>query len=141
MKRFLGLAALILGLAVSAHGQSARAGAVAGGVTGGVMSSGGGGFGGGGGDTGGMGGASNFHTLPSIPPANLPSTAVSGTEASFVPSTFLPYNQAIAAGEAVLDAQHKSVAEAAAENSRTHRLKAKAAMIDNAAGKAVLAKP
>jgi hypothetical protein len=142
MKRFLGLAALILGLSVSAHGQSARAGAVAGGATGGLASNGGGGFGGGAsGDGGGMGGTSNFHTLPSIPPANLRSSAVSGTEASFVPSTFLPYNQAIAAGEAVLDAQYKSVAEAAAENSRAHRPKAKAAIIDNAAGHAVLTTP
>jgi hypothetical protein len=67
--------------------------------------------------------------------------AVSGSESSFVPSTFLPYSQAVVAGQDVLDAQHKSVAEAAAENSRARRPKAKAAFVENAAGDAVIAKP
>ncbi len=110
-----------------------------GGAAGGPISYGGGGGGGYGGGSG--GGPMGFHTLPSIPPANLRSSAVGGTEASFVPSTFLPYNQAIAAGEAVLDAQHESVAEAAAENSRAPRLKAKAAIIENAAGDPVITTP
>lgn len=110
-----------------------------GGATGGVASAGGGA----GGSTsgGGESGVTSFHTLPSIPAAILRSSAISGTEADFVPSTFLPYNQAIAAGREVLDAQHKSVAEAAAENSRTHRLKAKAVIVENAAGDAVIATP
>lgn len=138
MKRFLGLAVLILGLSIPAHGQSQRGGAgMTGGAPGGVVS-----YGGGGGGNGGSGGGPmGFHTLPSIPPANLRSSAVGGTEASFVPSTFLPYSQAIAAGEAVLDAQHESVAEAAAENSRAPRLKAKAAIIENAAGDPVITTP
>ena len=110
-----------------------------GGAAGGAVSYGGGG--GYAGTGGGIGGSASFQTLPSIPPANLPSTAVSGSDASFVPSTFLPYNQAIAAGKAVLDAQHKSVAEAAAENSRARRLKAKTAIIENAAGNPVVTKP
>jgi hypothetical protein len=122
-----------------AHGQSAR-GAMAGGIAGGAVSNGGGG-GGYGGAGGGITGSSSFHTLSSIPPARLPSTAVSGSDATFVPSTFLPYDQAIAAGEAVLEAQHKTVAEAASENSRMQRLPAKAAIIENAAGNPVVTTP
>jgi hypothetical protein len=102
---------------------------------------GGGGGGGSEGSTGGMTGPTSFHVPPAIPPANLRSTAVSGSDATFVPSTFLPYKQAIAAGEAVLDAEHKTVAEAAAENSRTLRPRAKATIIENAAGNPVISTP
>jgi hypothetical protein len=141
MKRFLGLTVLILGLSVPAHAQSSKGGgAVAGASSGGVLSNGGGGGNGGGAAGGSVTGVS-FHTLPVIPPANLRSTAVSGTDDSFVPSTFLPYDRAVAAGQGVLDARDKSVAEAAAENSRAHRLKARTAIIENAAGDAVIATP
>ncbi len=113
-----------------------------GGTAGGALSNGVGEGGGGyGGSGGGMTGPSSFHTLPSFPPANLRSTAVSGSDASFVPSTFLPYNQAIAAGEAMLDAQHESVAEAAAKNSLVQRLPAKATIIENAIGNPVITTP
>ena len=136
MKRFLGLTVLILGLSIPAHGQRAAAG-MTGGAAGGAVS-----FGGGyGGSGGGLTGPTDFHTLPSIPPARLPSTAVSGSDATFVPSTFLPYNQAIAAGEAILDAQHESVVEAAAKNSLVHRLPAKATIIENAIGNPVITTP
>lgn len=111
-----------------------------GGVAGGAVSNSGGG-GGYGGNGAGIGGQSSFHTLPSIPPARLPSTAVSGSDSTFVPSSFLPYNQAIAVGNAMLDAQHESVAEAAAENSLVHRLPAKAAIIENAIGNPVITTP
>jgi hypothetical protein len=136
MKRFLGLTVLILGLSIPAHGQRAAAG-MTGGAAGGAVS-----FGGGyGGSGGGLTGPTDFHTLPSIPPARLPSTAVSGSDATFVPSTFLPYNQAIAAGEAILDAEHESVVEAAAKNSLAHRLPAKATIIENAIGNPVITTP
>ena len=114
---------------------------MAGGVAGGAISNAGGGGGGYGGASGGSGGPASFHTLPSIPPARLPSTAVSGSDATFVPSTFLPYNQAIAVGNAMLDAQHESVAEAAAKNSLMHRLPAKATIIENAIGNPVITTP
>jgi hypothetical protein len=115
---------------------------MAGGVAGGAVSNSGSGGGGGyGGYGGGMTGSTNFHTLPSIPPARLPSTAVSGSDATFVPSSFLPYNQAIAVGNAMLDAQHESVAEAAAENSLVHRLPAKATIVENAIGNPVITTP
>jgi hypothetical protein len=113
---------------------------MAGGIAGGALSSGAGGGGGFSGVGGGTG-STSFHTQQSIPPARLPSTAVSGSDATFVPSTFLPYDQAIAAGEAVLEAQHKTVAEAASENSRMRRLPAKAAIIENAAGNPVVTTP
>lgn len=140
MKRFLGLTVLILGLSIPAHGQSAR-GAMVGGTAGGALSNGVGEGGGYGGSGGGLTGPAGFHALPSIPPARLPSTAVSGSDASFVPSTFLPYNQAIAAGEAMVDAQHESVAEAAAKNSLVRRLPAKATIIENAIGNPVITTP
>jgi hypothetical protein len=130
---------LILGFSLPAHAQSKGTGMVAGGSSGGVTSNGTGGGGGGfGGSSGGGLTSSNFSTLPSIPPAVLRSTAISGTNADFVPSTFLSYDQAIAEGQAVLDAQHKSVAEAAMENNRARRSKAKAAIIENAVGDPVI---
>jgi hypothetical protein len=142
MKRFLGLTVLIFGLSVPAHAQ-ARGGSAAGGFGSNGVASGGGAGGSGGGAIGGQGqsGVTNFNTLSHVAPANLPSAEVSGSNASFEPSTFLPYGQAIAEGQAVLDAQHKSVAEVAAENSRTRRLRAKASIIENAGGDPVIATP
>lgn len=142
MKRFLGLAVLILGMSVPAHAQFSKGGSVAGASsTAGVGPNGGGGYGGGGIGGGGDTGVTNFHVLPVIPPANLPSIAVSGSNDSFEPSSFLPYKQAIAAGQDILNAQHESVAEAAAENSRTPKSKAKALIIEDAVGDPVIAKP
>jgi hypothetical protein len=137
MKRFLGLTVLIFGLSIPAHAQAKGGSAMAGmSGTGFMGSAAGGGAGGfGGGDSG----VTNFNTLPVIPPARLASTAVSGSERNFEPSTFLPYDQAIAAGQQMLDAQHKSLAEVAAESSREHRLKAKEEIIENAAGDPVIA--
>jgi len=132
MKRLLGLAVLIFGLSVPARAQSKPVGGVMGGISGGALSNAGG-AGGYGGYGGGEGGPT-FHTLPAIPPADLRSSAISGTNADFVPSSFLPYSQAIAVGQAILNAEHKSVAE----NSREGRIRAKAAIIENGAGDAVL---
>ncbi|HEX4002444.1 MAG TPA: hypothetical protein VHX36_07325 [Candidatus Acidoferrales bacterium] len=139
MKRFLGLAVLIFGLSVPAHAQARAGGGMAGmsgsGAAGGTATSSGGGIG------GGSQGVTNFNTLPVFPPAKLPSSAVSGSDRTFEPSTFLPYDEAIAAGQQVLDAEHKSLVEAAAESSRQPRLKAKAEIIENAAGDPVIATP
>ena len=134
MKRFLGLAVLILGMSVPAHAQSRSAFAPAG-STGGVTSNGGGGYGGGGGIGGGV---SDFHTLPSVPSTTFRSTAVSGSDATFEPSSFLPYKQAIAVGQDILNAQHESVAEAAAENNRARKSKARAVIVEDAAGDPVI---
>jgi len=137
MKRLLGLAILILGLALSAGAQSG------GRTLGGTPSPTNGGNSGGGGGMVGGGGMSGvpFSTLPSHPRANFAATAISGTDAEFVPSTFLPFEDAVDAGQAVLDAQHASVAQAAEANSRAPKAKAKFALIEDAAGHAVIATP
>lgn len=136
MKRFLGLAVLILGFSVPAHAQAPRTMGMTGGSgPGGAMNTSGGG------GAGSAIGSVSFQTLPSIPPSRLPSTAVSGSNATFEPSTFLPYDQAVAAGQAVLDARHRSVAQAAAENAQARKLKAKASIIESAAGTPVITRP
>jgi hypothetical protein len=135
MKRFLGLAVLILGLALSAGAQSnGRA------FSGGSAPTSGGGSGGGGGSigSGGLSGAS-FTTLPSRPSATFGSAAISGSDADFVPSTFLPFEKAVAAGHAIIDAEHNSVADAARANSATPRMKARVALVENAVGDPVMA--
>lgn len=134
MKKFLGLTVLIFGLSVPAHAQSKAVSGMTGGSSGGALTNGGGGLG------GGAESGPAFHTLSPIPPANLHSTAVSGTNMDFEPSTFLSYSQAIAVGQAILDETHKSVAEVAAENSREHHLKAAAVIVENAAGTPVIAR-
>ncbi|HTW24479.1 MAG TPA: hypothetical protein VMD78_12820 [Candidatus Baltobacteraceae bacterium] len=131
MKRFLGLTVLIFGLSVPAHAQAKAVGGMTGGAGGGM-------FQGGGGAMGGVESTPTFRTLPVVPAASLPSSYVSGTNFDFEPSTFLPYSQAIAVGQAILDETHKSVAEVAAENSREHRMRAKTAIIENAAGDVVI---
>jgi hypothetical protein len=136
MKRLFGLAIMILGLTLSASAQSGgRMLGGAPGPTNGGASGGGGSIGGGG--LSGVG----FSTLPSHPRASFASIAISGTDAEFVPSTFLPFENAVAAGQAVLDAQHASVAQAAEVNSRAPKAKAKLALIEDATGNAVIATP
>jgi len=137
MKRLFGLAIMILGLTLSASAQSG--GRILGGGTPGPTN---GGASGGGGSVGG-GGLSGvgFSTLPSHPRASFASIAISGTDAEFVPSTFLPFGDAVAAGQAILDAEHASVAQEAEANSRTPKAKAKFALIEDAAGNAVIATP
>lgn len=135
MKRLLGLAILTLGLALSAGAQSnGRA------FSGGSSPTGTGGSGGGGSiGGGGLSGVSSFTTLPSRPPATFGSAAISGNDADFVPSTFLPFEKAVAAGQAMLDAEHASVADTARANSATPKTKARVALVENAVGDPVMA--
>jgi hypothetical protein len=136
MKRLLGLAILTLGLALSANAQSG--GRALGGVGG--PTSGGGNGGGGGGSVGGGGGlGAGFSTLPNHPSASFATAAISGTDAEFVPSTFLPFESAVAAGKAALDAQHASLAQVAKATSGTPKAKAKFTLIEDATGNAVIA--
>jgi len=101
----------------------------------------GGGSGGSGGSAGGAGsGGASFSPLPSYPRTNFAATAISGTETDFVPSTFLPYESAVAAGQAALTAQHASVVQAASANSSAPKAKAKLTLIEDATGKAVIAR-
>lgn len=125
MKRLIGLAAFAALLSVSAQAQT-KAPSVSGSspITGGSYSGGGG--------SGGLGSGSSGR-LPSYPPAQFRVNAVSGTQEAFSPSTFLTYDQAIAAGKAAL-ASTKTLAEIAAENSSAQKAKAKVAFVQDAHG-------
>jgi hypothetical protein len=84
-------------------------------------------------------GGVTFPTLPGRPPATFGSAAISGSDADFVPSTFVPFEKAVAAGQAMLDAEHTSLAEAARANSATPKMKARVALVENAVGDPVMA--
>jgi hypothetical protein len=128
MKRFLAVAAFVVLFSASAHAQN----------KGGVGSSGAGyptnsGYGGGGGG-GVSGGGGNSGPLPDYPSAHFAMSAISGTDDAFSPSTFLPYDQAIAAGKVAVAAHAKSPAEAAEENSNARKAKAKVVFVQDANG-------
>jgi hypothetical protein len=103
MKMALGFAAVILLGAVPTHAQGASS-----------SRSGGGGGGSNGG--GGLSGSASFTTLGWVPPATLVSTTVSGSDATYVPSTFVTFAEAVAQGNIDLKKQGKTVVEAAAES-------------------------
>ena len=131
MKRFIGLAAFVALLSAPAHAQNKATG-----ISGSnpiIGSSYGGGAGGG----GLSGSSSGSGRLPSYPPARFAVNAVSGTEETYNPSTFLSYDQAIAAGKAAAVAGTKTLAQIAAENSNTQKVKAKVAFVQGANGKVV----
>ena len=127
MKRAIGVAAFILFFAIPAHaqaGSSSSAHATEGG------GGGGGGFGGGGG-TG---------ALPTYPRAHFKMNAVSGSDSSFVPSGYLPFDRAVAEGQAILDAEKKTPAEAAAATSIVPKPHAKVAVVQDANGDPIVIK-
>lgn len=137
MRKLIALTVFTLGLTLSASAQSSSGGRTFGGS--GAVSNGGSGGGGGGsvGAGGGMGGV-GFSTLPEQPRATFESRAFSGSDAEFEPSTFLAFDKAVATGQAILDAQHASLAEAAKANSRTQKAKAKVAVMEDAVGNPVI---
>jgi hypothetical protein len=61
-------------------------------------------------------------------------SAVSGSDASFIPSGYLPFESAVAEGQAILDAQKKTPAEAAAASSIVPKPRAKVAVVQGANG-------
>lgn len=124
MKRLLGIAAFVLVFCLPAHGQSSKVGA----APSSVATSGGGGIGSAVNGTGAR--------LPNYPSAHFSTSAVSGGDPSYAPSTFLTFEQAIAEGRAE-SANQKSLAEAATENNATPKAKAKFAFVQNAQGKVV----
>jgi hypothetical protein len=129
MKRFIGLAAFVALLSAPAHAQNKAIGVSSSNPITGSSYSGGGGGGGG-------LGSSSSGRLPRYPPAQFAVNAVSGTEEAYNPSTFLSYDQAIAAGKAA-NAGTKSLAETAVENSNTQKAKAKVAFVQDADGNVV----
>jgi hypothetical protein len=130
MKKFLGVTAFVLLFSIPAHAQTRGGGVSAGGGGNSPSSSGGGGIGG-----GSIGG--NVSRLSIYPRATFDVSAVSGSDPSFAPSTFLSFEQAVAEGKAINAANQKSLAEAAAENSAAQKAKAKFAFVQDANGKVV----
>ncbi|HXA76931.1 MAG TPA: hypothetical protein VNV41_07325 [Candidatus Acidoferrales bacterium] len=128
MKKLLGITTIALLFSIPAHAQSrstsvgsaASASASNGGV--GMGSS--------------VGGSSSSR-LPIYPRATLDVRAVSGGDPSFAPSTFLSFDQAVAEGKAITDANQKSLAQAASENSSAPKAKAKLSFVQDARGKVV----
>jgi len=133
MKRLLGLGALLLSISIPAHAQF-RASTVGAVIGFGFGASGGGG----GGALGGGLGCVNFPTLQSTPMPTFAMTYTSGTEADFVISTYLPFKQAYAAGQAAQALRPKTIAEEAEENSNTPRVKAKFIFLQDALGYPVI---
>ena len=119
MKRVLGFLILVLATAVPAHAQFLGTSIGSGSSVGAV----------------------SFPPLRSYPPTVFAVVAVSGTNGEFVPSGFVPYESAVAAGRAVLDGKAKSVVEVAQENAGTAKTKARLAMIRNANGAVVIVSP
>jgi hypothetical protein len=129
MKRLIGLAILAVAVAVPAHAQSTHP--AAGGTT--FTTNGSAGSLGGGGGFGGSGGSK----LASVPPAHFNVTSASGSQ-SYEPSTFLSYDQAVAAGKTVLDTPPPTVAEAARQQASAHTEKAKVALVQDDYGRAII---
>jgi hypothetical protein len=129
MKWFLGLSLLILGLSLPAHAQRSQFGG--GGSTGGVANSVGGGASGG-------AGKPTFPSLYDYPRTIFGSIAVTG-DGDFVPSSFVPFQQAVKEGQSALAAEHTTVAEAARANSIAPKEKARIALVEDAAGNPVIA--
>ncbi|HKV03731.1 MAG TPA: hypothetical protein VJO53_01355 [Candidatus Acidoferrales bacterium] len=117
MKRILGLGALMLGCSLPAHAQ------FLGGTIGGAGSSG-----------------VSFPVVIDPAPTHFAVSYVGGTGADFVPSSFLSYDKALAAGRAAVEAQTKSLAQIADENNRAQKAKAKFALVQDARGNAFIAK-
>jgi hypothetical protein len=92
-----------------------------------------------------MGGGSltppSFHILPWTPPADQRAVEVSGSAATYVPSTFLTFDRAVAAGKANLKAQAKTVAQVAAESRKgAKNSAAKIQFAQDGRGRAVLSR-
>ncbi|HKV48678.1 MAG TPA: hypothetical protein VJN69_11360 [Candidatus Acidoferrales bacterium] len=62
--------------------------------------------------------------LPWIPPAAFNATEVSGAESTYVPSTFVTFDTAVAAGKVQLKELGKTVAEAATDSRAAARANA-----------------
>ncbi len=124
MKRAIGVVAFVLFFALPAHAQRGGASPSAQPTSSG--GGGGGGYGGGGGGTGSL--------LPNYAPAHFKMNEVAGSDGSFIPSAFLPFDRAVAEGQAILDAQKKTPAEAAAASSIVQKPHAKVSVVQGANG-------
>src|SRR5690242_3817139 len=131
MKRTIGVAAFILFFAIPAHAQ--RSASPACGSSSAQATSGGGG---GGGFEGGTGAG----RLSTRPRAHFNMREVHGSDGSFIPSGYLPFDRAVAEGQAILDAEKKTPAEAAAATSIVPKAHAKVAVVQDANGDPIVIK-
>jgi len=125
MKKILALAVFVIGFSASAHAQAMS-------LNGGAASNNGGGAA--------MGGGLSkpiFPSMPINPPTHFNVSATSGTDADFEPSSFLTFEEAVAAGRAA-QTKPQTIVEAAAENKSTDRPKAKFELVQDDNGKAVI---
>jgi hypothetical protein len=130
MNKLLGVAAIVMLFSIPVHAQSR--GTSVGSAPAASANGGGGGIGGGAGDIGGT-----SARLPAYPRATFDISTVSGGDPSFAPSAFLPFEQAVAEGKAINDADRKSLAQVAAENNAALKAKAKFSFVQDANGKVV----
>jgi hypothetical protein len=63
---------------------------------------------------------------------------VGGTDADFIPSSFRSFDQAVAEGKTALAAQARTIAQAAEENGRTQKAKARLAIVQDGSGNVIL---
>lgn len=87
-----------------------------------------------------LSGPSSFHTLPWTPPASPRAVDVTGGDPSYLPSTFVSFDRAVATGKADLKEQSKTVADAAAESRKTATVAAKIQVAQDNNGRLIVAK-
>lgn len=80
------------------------------------------------------------HILASSPVTTFHMTVVDGAGNEFIPSTFVPFEQAVAQGRATLTAKPKTLAEVAAEYRAVKKPKAEVAFVQDNSGRAVAQK-
>jgi hypothetical protein len=119
MKLMIGVGALILLFSIPARAQSYGAN-----VGGGSSLNSGGGLNAGGGLRG-----VTFHSLQSSPVATFHMTVTTGSDGDFIPSTYLPFAQAVELGKELQAAKPKTLAEVALEY--RNEKKAKAELLHN----------
>lgn len=80
------------------------------------------------------------HILNNTPVTRFSMSVTNGSSAEFIPSTFVPFEQAVEQGRAALAAKPKTLAEIAAEYRAQKRAKAEVAFVQDNSGKAVTQK-
>jgi len=130
MKFFFGAAVLVLlfSMPASAQGYYGNFGNIGGGPSlnsGGALNS----------RTGYTG--PGFHNMSSAPVATFHMSVEFGSD-DFIPSTFVPFEQAVAQGRALNTSRPKTLAQAAAEFRATKKPKAEVAFVQDDSGKAIM---
>lgn len=87
----------------------------------------------------GLSGPTSFHTLPWAPPAHPNAIEITG-DPTYLPSTFVSFDRAVAVGKVDLKEQAKTVADAAAESRKTASVAAKIRVAQDNNGRLIVAK-